>query len=313
MHILYNFENIDKHKKTAVTIGTYDGVHLGHKMVLNKLVGLSKQEGLISTVITFSPHPRIVLNKGPQEINLIDTEEEKYKKFEKLGVDVLIVVRFDEAFSKLSYKVFVENYLMEKLQISYFVFGKDHRFGHERKGNMQTLNELSDQHGFKIEYVNTYIENGIDISSTQIRKALETGDVAIANRMMGDVFEINAKVVEGHKIGSRIGFPTANLETNTGHKIIPAQGVYAVKVEYENKLFNAMLNIGKRPTFGNSESTSIEVHIFDFNESLYGKNIRVLFIERLRDEKKFSTIEALKLQLKKDKTESQKILQHYLM
>lgn len=301
MKIHLGFEDISTVENSVITIGTYDGVHTGHKKVLCRLVALAKQQGLASVIITFSPHPRIVLGGHSSDIKLLDTEKEKYKEFEKLGIDHVVVIPFTKEFSKLSYKTFVEDYLIKKLKIRVFVFGKDHQFGHKRQGNISSLNELAVKHKFTVEYVNTFEDRGVDVSSTKIREALKRGDIDSANRMLGRQFKISARVTDGYKVGSQLGFPTANLQITDTHKIRPAQGVYAVEVAYKGHLYKGMLNIGSNPTVKSDNNISVEVHILNFDKSIYQETLEVFFIKRIREEIKFENIQALKNQLENDK------------
>ncbi len=300
MELFYGFDKIDALKPSAITIGTYDGVHKGHRKVLSALSSLSRQHGLASLIITLSPHPRIVLNSD-SNVKLIDTEQEKYEKFGALGIDFTVVIPFDKDFARMSYKAFVEDLLVKRLNIDFFVFGKDHRFGHKREGNLSALDALAKKHQFNIKYVHTFVQEGIDISSTKIRQALENGEVEKANMMLGQEFSLSALVVDGHKHGSCLGFPTANLFIDNPYKIIPAQGVYAVKVWHDGSCYKGMMNIGKNPTMKTDDKVSLEVHIFDFKKNIYNNILKVLFVKKIRDEIKFESPEALKAQLKKDK------------
>jgi len=301
MKIFRGFDNVDFSYPSVVTIGTYDGIHKGHIKVLEKLVLEARYLNCKSIVITFFPHPRHVLYPDQKDLKLIDTEEEKHDKFIKLGVDVLIIIPFTKSFSEIPYITFVEDYLVKKLKILKFVLGKDHRFGKNREGNFEEMRKLSELQQFTIDYVPTYEYHGIEVSSTKIRKAIAMGNIALANLMLGNYFSIKAKVVEGRKIGNSIGFPTANLSMNDALKLLPPIGVYAVKVKHGNGFFYGMLNIGKNPTINYNDDLKIEVHILDFNEMIYGATIELFFVERVRDEMKFGSLDLLKTQLKKDK------------
>ncbi|MDD3876461.1 MAG: bifunctional riboflavin kinase/FAD synthetase [Bacteroidales bacterium] len=308
MKLFRNINEIDLPKCTAVTVGTYDGVHIGHRQVLNKLKETAERNHCQSVVVTFSPHPRIVLNQGKSDLKLIDTEEEKYEKIKQIGIDNLVVIPFNLEFSKLSYKEFVENILLRKLALKHFVFGKDHQLGHNRQGTSEAISELSQKYGFGISYVNTYDIKGIDVSSTKIRNALLSGDVKSANIMLGDYFCLTATVVEGMKVGRNIGFPTANLFVQDTNKILPGQGVYAVKVKYKDNFYQGMMNFGKKPTITSEDNLIPEVHIFDFSSYLYNETMQVFLIEKMRDEIRFENIDMLKQQLSKDKENALSIL-----
>ncbi len=303
MKILNGFENIVLDQCSVISIGTYDGIHAGHKKVITKLVQDAKEHQCLSVVITFSPHPRLVLYPEQKDLKLIDTEEEKFDKFRKMGIDVLIVIPFSKEFAATSYIHFVEEFLVKKLSIRKFVLGKDHRFGKHREGNLEAMQNLAETYNFTIDYVSTYEFEGIEVSSTKIRKAIVIGDIEKANKMIGDYFSLEAHVIEGRKIGQHIGFPTANLEIENPYKLIPPEGVYAVIVLYDDKKYKGMLNIGKNPTVSNDANLKTEVHILDFSQNIYGDSIRVLFVKRIRNEMKFDNLDMLKQQLSKDKSE----------
>jgi len=309
MRIFKGFDTVNSLKNTIVTIGTYDGVHIGHRAVLNKMQLLGKENTLTDVVLTFSPHPRLVVSKDTHKVKLIDTEEEKYAKLDLLGVSNLVIIPFDTSFAQLSYADFVKKYLVHKLNMKTLVFGKDHRFGHQRQGNMASLQELSNQYGFTIEYVDTFVDGVTEVSSTKIRIALENGHIETANRLLGNPFSLTAKVVHGKKNGHKIGFPTANLCLNNIHKMLPKCGVYAVQVIYKNKFYKGMLNMGFNPTIDDSHTIHSEVHIFDFDYTIYDSLLTVRFISRIRDERKFDSLYELKIQLEKDKDISLKKLE----
>ena len=311
MKIFKGFENINFKTNSVVTIGTYDGLHIGHKKVLEKLIIEAKKENFLSIVITFSPHPRLFLYPEQKDLKLIDTEEEKIKKFEKLNIDILIIVPFNKEFANLSYTSFVEDFLVKKLNIKKFIIGKDHRLGKQREGDFFALQKLSKKYDFNVEYIEILDYNGIEISSSKIRKALSNGDIECANFMIGDYFSLQARVVEGLKIGYKIGFPTANLFIENSNKMIPQNGVYAVKVKQGNNLFNGMLNIGINPTVSIDSNIKIEVNIFEFDKIIYGDFIEILFVKKIRNEMKFDNIELLKNQLKKDKINAEVILKQF--
>jgi len=309
--IIYNdFNNINLATCSVVTIGTYDGIHLGHKKVLKKLTDEAKKENCSSVVITFSPHPRLVLYPDQKDLKLIDTEEEKYDKFLKLNIDFLIVIPFDKEFAGISYTSFVEDFLIKKLNIKKFILGKDHRLGKQREGDYTALQKLSEKYGFSVDYVQTLECNGVEISSSKIRKAIISGEIEDANAMMGDFYTLKACVVEGRKIGQQMGFPTANLQNEISDKLIPCKGVYAVRVLHEGALYDGMLNIGINPTVSTDNAIKLEVHIFNFNKNIYGDFLEVMFIKRIRDEIKFSNLTQLKSRIEQDKMEAINILKN---
>ncbi len=286
----------------VVTIGTFDGVHLGHREVISELRQISKVSGGESVVFTFEPHPRVVVLPQEDSIRLLSTIEEKINSFGKMGIDHLVIYPFTEEFSKLSYKDFVTNILVDQMRLSCLVVGYDHRFGQGRKGDFNALEVLSNSFNFKVEQLSQFLVNGKLVSSSKIRMALETGNIRDATLYLGYEYQISGKVVEGMKLGRRIGFPTANVETFDPHKLVPGDGVYAVKVNIGKEIYSGMCNIGFRPTVNfNVDHRSIEVHIFDFDQDIYGTVVTLNFIEKIRDERKFSNIYELQEQLNKDK------------
>jgi riboflavin kinase / FMN adenylyltransferase len=301
--------NSFKAHKPVVTIGTFDGLHLGHQKVLNRLIDFARSHGGESVGFTFYPHPRLVI--APQETNLrlLTTLEEKKELFARSGIDHLIIFPFTKEFSQLTYSEFVEQILVEKMNTHCLVVGYDHRFGKNREGGFEYLQNCADKFGFEIEKLEVLLVDEAHVSSTHIREALEKGDVTLANKFLGYRYTLHGTVVEGQRVGRKIGFPTANIETSDPHKLIPGYGVYAVEVLLSGKKYGGMLNIGSRPTFNkNADNRSIEVHIFDFSGDIYNKEITLVFTGKIRNEQKFSGIEALTEQLKKDKITALKIL-----
>ena len=286
---------------TIITIGTFDGVHLGHKKILNQLIDKKKQSGLETMVFTFDPHPRKVLFPDQQDLKLITNTNEKVSLLSEIGIDHVIVYPFSKAFSEINPDEYIGEILVEKLKAKCIIVGYDHRFGKNRVGGLDLLMKYAEKYNYEVIEIAAEDINSINISSTQIRKAIESGNIELANQFLGYSFFISGKVSEGKKLGRTIGFPTANISISDADKIIPKNGVYAVKVEIKNKLFNGMLNIGINPTVSTTLQLKMEVHLFDFNQQVYGEEIKVSFIYRVRDEQKFSSIEALKNQLELDK------------
>lgn len=286
----------------VVTIGTFDGVHLGHRKVIRRLQELAHRVKGETVIFTFYPHPRLVLNKEDNGLRLINTLEEKKVLLEAAGIDHLVIYPFTKEFSKLSYVEFVEQILVKQLGMKYLVVGYDHRFGHKREGKYEDLKVFADQLNFKIERQDALNMDAINISSTKIRKAIAEGDIKTANKYLGYRFFIKGDVVDGKKLGHKIGFPTANIDPQESYKLVPKDGVYAVKVDVDDKRYLGMLNIGVRPTVNNQlDNRSIEVHILDFEQDIYYKNITIHFYQRIRNEQFFASIDELKAQLKKDK------------
>ena len=307
MKVHYGVENIEI-KCPIVTIGSFDGVHLGHACVIQHLKEKAADMDGESVIISFEPHPREVLYPREQKIGILTTLEEKIAILEKYGVDHLIILKFTLEFAQQPYNDFVKKILIDKLRIKGLVVGYDHRFGKDRAGNFENLQELANKYGFFLEKEVVFEENDVNVSSTKIRNALTVGDITTVNRFFGYLYSITGKVVYGHHLGHKIGFPTANIQVSDERKLLPAIGVYAVKVIIGQEIFNGMLNIGIRPTVSNDGQVSCEVYIFDFSQNLYGKTITINFINRIRGERKFNDIEELRAQLQKDQEKILKLL-----
>lgn len=302
MKITEGFSNHTSTQKTVVTIGTFDGVHIGHQKILTQLVDFSKKHHKKSLLLTFFPHPRMVLQKN-SDLKLINTIDEKIELLEKIGLDELLIQPFNQEFSRLSAFEFVRDILVNKLNVSKLFIGYDHRFGKNREGNFEQLQEYGEMFEFEVEEISAQSLNDINISSTKIRKALGKGKISKANSYLGYDFMLTGEIVAGENLGTKIGFPTANIAIKETYKLIPKNGVYVVKSTIEGNLFFGMMNIGNRPTVEGKHQT-IEVHFFDFDNNLYGKKIRVELLKFLRNEQKFDSIDDLKKQLIKDKANS---------
>ena len=303
MKVYHNIETFNA-PNPVVTIGTFDGVHNGHKKVIGRLNELASEMGGESVIFTFFPHPRLVLSPEEGNLRLLTTLDEKIRLLEEAGADHLIAYPFTREFSNLSYSEFVKTVLVEKLGTRCLVIGYDHKFGKNREGGYEFLKQCAYQYGFRLEKLDAFYVDNINISSTKIREALEAGDISRTNEFLGYRFTLHGSVVEGQKLGRKIQFPTANIEASDPHKIIPGYGVYAVTVRIDGTFYKGMLNIGTRPTISsNADHRSIEVHIFDFSETIYGRQIELCFYHKTRDEKKFNSIEELKTQLEKDKNQ----------
>jgi riboflavin kinase / FMN adenylyltransferase len=303
MNIYKNINDV-KINTPFVTVGTFDGVHLGHQYIFEQLINEAKKHGGESVLITFWPHPRMVVKKAENNISMINTIEEKIELIEKQGIDHFIILPFTKEFSQLSSKEFIDKYLYQLIGIKGLIVGYDHKFGKDRQGNFEELKLCADKYGFRIKKIDALSVNNENISSTKIRNALLQGEIEKANEYLSRKFTLPGHVTNGRKIGRDLGFPTANIQPNSQYKLIPRDGVYAVKVEVETKIFNGMLNIGTRPTFNDGAiNKSIEVHIIDFNGNLYHQDIKLYFHKRIRDEFKFNSIEELVSQLHKDKSD----------
>jgi len=305
----HNFLNFSSKKKTILTIGTFDGVHIGHQKILSQLLKFSKKKNKTSVILTFFPHPRMVLQKD-NEVKMINTLEEKSRLLEKLGLDELVIHPFDKEFSRLTALEFVRNVLVNQFNISKLIIGYDHHFGKNREGDFEQLQEYGKVFDFELEEIPAQNLNDITVSSTKIRTALLAGNIKKANSYLGYYFMLTGRVVKGESLGTKLGFPTANIEISESYKLIPKSGSYVVKSIIEGTRYNGMLNIGNRPTVAGKHQT-IEVYFFDFNANLYGKILQVEMLSYLRDEQKFDSIEALKQQLQKDKINAQKIALAY--
>lgn len=305
---LIELKNITHNPNTVVTVGTFDGVHLGHRKLIETVVEKAKERNCRSVVVTFDPHPREIINPGKGGIKMLTTLKERCELLEDIGVDMLLVIPFDRDFSLLTSEEFVRDVIYEKIGVSEFVIGYDHHFGHDREGTIETIKKLGTKLGFESYVVSKQEMGDVTISSTLIRKTLaEEGNVKEAAEYLGRKYLLNGIVTHGDERGRTIGYPTANLKPEHENKVIPKNGVYAVKVRVNGEWFGGMMNIGVRPTFDDTERT-IEVNIFNFDREIYGDTIQIRFVDRIRDEKKFDGVEALKTQLARDKEESLEIL-----
>ena len=301
MKIFNGFEDLTFIKNPVLTIGTFDGVHLGHQKILHQLNTESTKINGESVLFTFFPHPRMIIFPDSHGLKLIQTQDEKIEKLKKYGLQNIIILPFTKEFSNLTAKQFVEDILVEKLKIKKIVIGHDHQFGKNREGSFDFLKKMSLQFDFEVIEIPAQEIDEVNISSTRIRNAIENGQIEIANRYLGDAFELNGIVIKGKQLGRTIGYPTANILINSEIKIIPKIGVYAVEIDLPNSpIYRGMLNIGVRPTITNEKSISIEVNIFDFNRNIYDSKIKVRLLSRIRDEIKFNAIEDLTKQLQQD-------------
>jgi riboflavin kinase/FMN adenylyltransferase len=308
VQVHYNLSDFPNLSFPVVTTGTFDGVHLGHQTIIARLKELSlKFEGQ-SVVITYHPHPRMVLQPNNTELELLNTLPEKIARLEQLGVDHLLIIPFDSTFASLTSEEFIRKILVDIVHTRKLVIGYDHHFGKNREGSFDHLVEYGPRYGFDVEEIPAQDIDQVAVSSTKIREALRKGDIQAANRYLGYSYPFNGKVMKGRQLGRKIEFPTANLEIVPNRKLIPSNGVYAVNVIVDNAIYNGMMNIGFRPTVSDEKVRTIEVHIFDFDNDLYEKEIKVRMIKRIRDEIRFNGIDELREQLKKDKLEALKNL-----
>ena len=300
MKIYHNISEYNSEKPIVLTSGTFDGVHLGHQSILNRVNEIAQKNNAESVLLTFFPHPRWVLFPDSEKIKLINTLDEKTRLIERSGIQHLIIHPFTKEFSRTSSLEFVRDIVVNHLHTIKLVIGYDHRFGRNREGSFEHLKEFGPLYGFEVEEIEAQEIDDINISSTKIRNAITSGDIVSANSFLGYDFMLTGEVVKGDQLGRTLGYPTANIYIKEDYKILPSNGVYAVRVKIDGTFFGGMMNIGKRPTV-NGKHESIEVHIFDFNEDIYNKKIEIQLIEKIRDEKKFNDTEELKAQLEKDK------------
>ena len=306
MNVVNGIENYKANSKSILTIGTFDGVHLGHQKIITSLVTKAKQKSLQANILTFFPHPRMVLQKE-SNLKLIDTLEEKQNLLSELGIDNLIIHPFSKEFSKLTAIEFTRDVLVNGLGMSALMIGYDHRFGKNREASVEDLITYGQSYNFEVTVIPAQDISSITVSSTKIRDAIKISNFKKVNQFLGRPYELNGKVIKGNGVGRTIKYPTANIEIKEIYKLIPPKGVYLVKIYLGENEFSGMMNIGNRPTI-NGLNQTIEVHIFDFDKDIYGKNLKVCFLKKIRKEKKFDSLPSLKSQLKKDEENCKRIL-----
>ena len=306
MNVVDGIENYKANSKSILTIGTFDGVHLGHQKIITSLVTKAKQKSLQANILTFFPHPRMVLQKE-SNLKLIDTLEEKQNLLSELGIDNLIIHPFSKEFSKLTAIEFTRDVLVNELGMSALMIGYDHRFGKNREASVEDLITYGQSYNFEVTVIPAQDISSITVSSTKIRDAIKISNFKKVNQFLGRPYELNGKVIKGNGVGRTIKYPTANIEIKEIYKLIPPKGVYLVKIYLGENEFSGMMNIGNRPTI-NGLNQTIEVHIFDFDKDIYGKNLKVCFLKKIRKEKKFDSLPSLKSQLKKDEENCKRIL-----
>lgn len=298
-----------KLKRPVATIGIFDGVHIGHRFILEQLKQQARNHGGTSVVVTLWPHPRIVLDKHTQSFKVLHTRDEKIRELEKSGIDQLVIVPFDSGIASLSACDFVQQYLVEKLGVEVLLVGYDNRFGKDRMGDPEGLKLCAEKNKFRIEKLPEFHSEFGRVSSTVIREAILAGDLEKAARMLGYPYYLSGTIVEGNHIGRKLGFPTANIHPMAAYKLIPMNGVYAIRMELKGQIQKGMMNIGFRPTIDSDSAVkTIEAHLFDVSGDFYGEHVVIHFIKRVRDEMRFSGLDALKQQLEIDKSNIQKIL-----
>ena len=304
MKVFKNFNDYSSQKPLALSLGMFDGVHLGHKSIIDELIKVGTENNLETAILTFWPHPRFVFNPN-EDLKLLNTIEEKQQRIDKYGIDNLFLKEFDEEFRNLTGEEFVRQILVDKLNVKYLIIGYDHSFGKNKSGNFELLQKLSKELDFEVEQMEAINIHENNISSTKIRNALLTGNIKEANEMLGYAYPVSGTVVHGKKIGRTIGYPTANIDTES-IKLLPKKGAYIVEVEIKGQQYKGMLSIGTNPTV-NGEKLTVEVYILDFNQDIYDEKITVRFRDYLHDEIKFEGLEKLIERLDLDK----KITENY--
>ncbi len=308
MKIYHSTEDFTPLTNAVVTSGTFDGVHLGHQKILHRLKEIAARNNGETVVITFWPHPKMVLHPENDSLKLLNTFEEKAELLKAEGIQHLLRISFTKEFSNLSSQEFIQKILVETIGTKKLVIGYDHRFGHNREGSFEQLKLNGPAYGFDVEEISRQDVDHISVSSSKIRQALEVADIETATQLLGKPYTLTGQVVKGDKLGRVLGFPTANIEIDSRYKLIPADGIYAVTVRHEHHFYKGMLYIGPRPTV-NGTKRVIEVNVFDFNKEIYGESLTVYFHQLLRGDKKFNDLEALKEQLQIDKKEALRILE----
>lgn len=311
MLVIDDLSTFDPPAHAVVTSGTFDGMHIGHQKILKKITDISHRQGGKTVVITFWPHPRFVLKKGHQELKLLTTFEEKVDLLSASGIDYLVKIPFTREFSELSSEQFIRKILVKGIHTKRLVIGHDHRFGKNREGGFDYLKANSASYGFEVEEIPRQDIEHVGVSSTRIRKALASGEIHEAHEFLGRHYSLSGFVMDGDRIGRSIGFPTANIDVPEPYKLIPADGAYAVLVDWKGNRYGGMLNIGQRPTVS-GEERRIEVNIFNFEEDIYNERLTIHFIRLLRKEQKFESIERLKEQLDRDKAMANALLNEYI-
>ena len=302
LKLFHSINDFQSNKKTILTLGTFDGVHIGHKKILERITQNTENGKYESLVLTFFPNPRMVLQEK-SEIKLLNTISEKSKLLEATGIENLVIHPFNESFSRLTAEEFVHSILVNQFHIHKIIIGHDHRFGRNRTANIDNLIAFGAEYGFEVEQISAEEIQDVSVSSTKIRKALQNGNMTLANEYLGYTYFLTGEVVKGKQLGRTIGFPTANIQIEEDYKLIPKNGVYVVKCIVNEQEIFGMMNIGFNPTV-NGQKQTIEVNLFDFDADIYGQNIQVSLLHYLREEQKFGSVDLLKAQLNQDKKDA---------
>lgn len=300
MEVHRGWENLPSFENVILTIGTFDGVHFGHQQIIKRINDLALMFGTESVVLTFHPHPRLVLRPDDDSLKLITTIEEKVAILEKLGIDHFVICPFSKEFAAIPAELYVKDVLVNHFQPKMIVIGYDHHFGMNRSGNIDLLRELAPDFNYEVEEIPKQTIDDLSVSSTKVRNALLEGDIETANELLGHPFTLSGKVVHGDKVGRTLGFPTANIELGDPHKLVPPPGVYAIRSIVTNTLYTGLLSIGSKPTFGENNAQFIEAYFFDFDMDIYELFLEVVLLGKIREEMKFDSVDDLVEQMKKD-------------
>ncbi|HEY5535579.1 MAG TPA: bifunctional riboflavin kinase/FAD synthetase [Ignavibacteria bacterium] len=301
MKVIRDFESVEYNKNSVITIGTFDGIHLGHRKIIDSVHEIRDSKNLRSIIVTFEPHPQIVLKNKAHDIKLLSTLEEKLEMFERLGIDMVYVINFTKEFSQNTAEEFYKKFIFDKFGLSDIVIGYDHMVGRNREGGFETLKKLSGEYDFNIHKIDELKINGYTVSSTVIRNMLLASSVKDAAMLLCDYYPFTGEVIYGDKLGRKIGFPTANIKPLSEYKLIPKNGVYLVLSEIKGKKYYGMMNIGVRPTVTEGLNKTNEIYFIDFNDDIYGEILKIKFLDFIREEKKFNSVNELKQQIEKDK------------
>ena len=307
MRVFRDLSELPTFKNAVITIGTFDGVHKGHQKLIARINELASQKNGESLIVTFHPHPRLVINPQDTSLKLLNTIEEKITLLTTYHVNNIVVVPFSRHFSDLSPEPYITDFLVKKFQPACIVIGYDHKFGKDRAGDIGLLHRLGISYHYAVEEISKESVDDMAISSTKIREALQEGNIATATELLGHSYTVSGLVVKGFQNGRKLGYPTANIQTKDPNKLVPKTGIYAVKVTYQQQVFKGMLSIGYNPTFEGKEQT-IEVNILDFDKDIYGEDISLEFIAYIRDEKKFDSLEALIAAIDADKLATESLV-----
>ena len=311
LKVYRSFKEVPYYKNSIITLGTFDGVHLGHQKILNKLLTVAKNEHLRPLIISFYPHPQIVLNRKANPVKLLTSIEERVNVFDKFGLENLLIAPFTKEFAQTPPEVFIKDFLVDQIGFKKILIGYDHMFGKDRSGSIEQINKLSKENNYEVEQMDALSASEDVISSTRIRNLIATNKIEEANKLLGWKYYLQGQVKVGDRRGRTIGYPTANVYSKEEHKLLPGRGVYLVRLEVSDKWHWGVANVGRRPTFKESDPDILEINIFDFNEDIYRKDVKVEFYSFIRTEKKFESKEELIEQIKKDSEKAKNLIESF--